>query len=73
MALGFLGTVIGLERAVALGSRWTFAVPLLSGGGAIVLVAGASITRRRPGRLFSAPLPVSSTSSATLRPRAAAA
>lgn len=40
MALGFLGTVIGLERAVALGSRWTFAVPLLSGGGAIVLVAG---------------------------------
>lgn len=42
MALGFLGTVIGLERAVALGSRWMFAVPLLSGGGAIVLVAGGA-------------------------------
>lgn len=40
MALGFLGTVIGLERAVALGSRWMFAVPLLSGAGAVVLVAG---------------------------------
>lgn len=40
MALGFLGTVIALERAVALGSRWTFAVPLLSGAAAIVLVAG---------------------------------
>jgi len=43
MALGFLGTVIGLERAVALGSRWRFAVPLLSGGGAIVLVAGGPL------------------------------
>ena len=43
MALGFLGTVIGLERAVALGTRWPFAVPLLSGGGAIVLVAGGPL------------------------------
>lgn len=43
MALGFLGTVIGIERAVALGSRWPFAVPLLSGGGAIVLVAGGPL------------------------------
>ena len=43
MALGFLGTVIGLERAVALGSRWHFAVPLLSGAGAIVLVAGGPL------------------------------
>lgn len=43
MALGFLGTVIGLERAVALGSRWHFAVPVLSGGGAIVLVAGGPL------------------------------
>ena len=43
MALGFLGTVIGLERAVALGSRWPFAVPLLSGGGSIVLVAGGPL------------------------------
>ena len=43
MALGFLGTVIGLERAVALGSRWHFAVPLLSGAGAIALVAGGPL------------------------------
>ena len=43
MALGFLGTVIGLERAVALGSRWHFAVPLLSGAGGIVLVAGGPL------------------------------
>jgi hypothetical protein len=35
---GFLGTIISLERAVALGWRWTYAAPLLSGVGAIVLL-----------------------------------
>ncbi len=42
---GFLGTVIGLERAVALSAsfksqRWTYAGPLLSGLGALTLVVG---------------------------------
>jgi hypothetical protein len=37
---GFLATVIALERAVALGVRWAYAAPFLSGAGAIALVAG---------------------------------
>jgi hypothetical protein len=40
MVSGFLGTVIGMERAVALGARWGFAAPLLTGLGALALVAG---------------------------------
>lgn len=40
MISGFLGTLIGLERAVALGQRWTYAGPLLSGLGALALVVG---------------------------------
>ena len=41
MTLGFLGTVIGLERAVALGRRWLYLAPGLSGAGALALVGGA--------------------------------
>jgi hypothetical protein len=41
MISGFLGTVICLERAVALGRTWPYAAPLLSSLGAIALVAGA--------------------------------
>ena len=38
MVCGFLGTVIGLERAVALGRPWAYAGPLLTGlGGAAIL------------------------------------
>lgn len=39
MASGFLGTVISLERAVALGSRWAYAAPACSGL-AVLLVFG---------------------------------
>lgn len=40
MPLGFLGTVISLERAVALGRSWAFAAPVLAGtGGIAVLVS----------------------------------
>jgi hypothetical protein len=38
MALGFLGTVISLERAVALGRPWAFAAPALSGAGGIAIL-----------------------------------
>jgi len=39
MVCGFLGTVIGLERAVALGYRWAYIGPLLTGlGGAAILL-----------------------------------
>jgi hypothetical protein len=41
MVCGFLGTVIGLERAVGLQMMWTYAAPLVTGAGAVALVAGA--------------------------------
>lgn len=41
MALGFLGTLIALERAVALRRRWAYLAPALSGLGAVALAAGA--------------------------------
>ena len=51
---GFLGTVIGLERAVALGSRLALAAPLASGSGALLILAGA----RLPGEILLAAAPV---------------
>lgn len=41
MISGFLGVVIGVERAVALGKRWTWLGPLLTAAGSILLLAGA--------------------------------
>lgn len=41
MISGFLGTLIGLERAVALGRPLAYAVPLAAGLGGLALVAGA--------------------------------
>ena len=41
MVSGFLGTLIGLERAIALGRRWAFGVPLLTLAGAGVLLVRA--------------------------------
>lgn len=40
MVAAFFGTVIGLERAVALGKRWGFAAPAACGLGGIALIAG---------------------------------
>jgi hypothetical protein len=40
MALGFLGTVISLERAVALRRPWGFAAPAAAGAGGIALLTG---------------------------------
>lgn len=40
MVCGFLGTVIALERAVGLQTRWAYAAPLLTGAGALTLVFG---------------------------------
>lgn len=46
MISGFLGTLIALERAVALGAltpmRWPYAAPLISGFGALVVLFGWS-------------------------------
>lgn len=41
MVVGFLGTLIGLERAVALGRPWVYAGPLLTGTGALARLVGA--------------------------------
>ncbi len=37
---GFLGTLIGLERAIGIGRPWAFAAPLLTASGAVLLVFG---------------------------------
>ncbi len=40
MVCGFLGTVIGLERAVGLRGWWTYLAPMLTGAGAVMIAAG---------------------------------
>lgn len=40
MVCGFLGTLISLERAVALGTGWSYVAPSLSGLGALALIVG---------------------------------
>lgn len=40
MVLGFLGTLISLERAVALRTTWAYAAPILLGAGGLALAAG---------------------------------
>jgi hypothetical protein len=40
MICGFLGTVISLERAVAMGRWWGYGAPAMSAAGALALVAG---------------------------------
>lgn len=44
MINGFLGTLIGLERAVALQVRWAYAAPLLTATGALLLLTGIGAT-----------------------------
>ena len=43
MAGGFFGTVIGLERAAALGRAWVYGGPLATGLGGVLLVIGAPL------------------------------
>ncbi len=40
MVCSFLGTLIGVERAVALGLRWPYVAPLLTGAGGLALLTG---------------------------------
>jgi hypothetical protein len=47
MVCGFLGTVIGLERAVGLARLWAYAAPLATGLGGVLLAAG-DVSRRGP-------------------------
>jgi len=41
MIAGFLGTVIGLERAVAMGRAWMFVAPALAAAGGLLIIFGA--------------------------------
>src|SRR5215471_18864528 len=41
MVCGFLGTLIGIERAVALGAFWPYAAPLLTAVGTLALLRPA--------------------------------
>jgi len=43
MVTGFLGTLISLERAVALRRRWPYGAPLLAGSAALALLAGLPV------------------------------
>ena len=43
MVTSFLGTLIGLERAVALKRRWPYGAPLFAGLGGVALLAGVSV------------------------------
>ncbi len=43
MVVGFLGTLIGLERAVAMNRAWPYGVPVSTALGALVVVAGLPI------------------------------
>ncbi len=43
MVSGFLGTLIGVERAVGLGERWTWASPVLTGLGGLLILMGAPV------------------------------
>lgn len=40
MVSGFLGTLIGVERAVAVGRWWAFPGPMLTAAGGLMLIAG---------------------------------
>lgn len=42
MVSGFLGTVISLERAAALGAGWAYAAPVFAAAGALLLARGFS-------------------------------
>ena len=43
MICGFLGTLISLERAIALGRRWGYGAPLIAGVGTLGFLTGVSV------------------------------
>ena len=48
MIIGFLGTLIGLERAVALDRLWPYGIPMLSGVSALSALAGLPVRLSAP-------------------------
>jgi hypothetical protein len=51
MVIGFLGTLIGLERAVAPGRVWSYGIPVLSGVSALSALAGLPVQSSAPPAL----------------------
>lgn len=47
---GFLGALIGLERAVGLGRRWAYGAPVLAAFGSLALLAGGLLPVGAAGR-----------------------
>lgn len=54
MVSGFFGTVIGIERAVAMGGAWAFGAPLAAGLGALAFLLGAPAAGAALGVLAAA-------------------
>lgn len=70
MVCGFVGTLIALERALALRAPWAFAAPVLSGAGGLV-VATLGVHSPGPWLLFLASLALMGSYVAILRQHAA--
>lgn len=71
MVCGFLGTVIGLERAVALGRLWPFAGPLFTALGGLSLIVGLGAYLPAPELIALGSLVLVAASIALYRIRAA--
>jgi hypothetical protein len=69
MICGFLGTVIGLERAVALGRRWAYAGPLLTGLGGVAILAGFPVALGASAMALGSAVLLTGTAMITLRQR----
>ena len=54
MVPAFFGTVIGLERAVAIGRLWAYAAPAAAGLGGLCLIAGAPVAAAQALALLGA-------------------
>ena len=69
MVCGFLGTVIGLERAVALGRRWAYAGPLLTGLGGVAILLGFPLFLGASAMALGSAVLLTGTTMITLRQR----
>lgn len=69
MICGFLGTVIGLERAVALSRRWAYAGPLLTGLGGVAILAGFPVALGASAMALGSAVLLTGTVMITLRQR----
>src|SRR3989338_5473192 len=69
MVCGFLGTVIGLERAVALGRRWAYAGPLLTGLGGVAILLGFPVALGASAMVLGSAVLLTGTMLITLRQR----